>query len=65
MKAPSTFITLFMLGAVASVASAQELAAAPGRLVDIGGRKLHLNCTGSGSPTVVLESGASAFSFDW
>jgi len=38
---------------------------APGRLVDIGGRKLHINCTGAGSPTVVLESGASAFSIDW
>lgn len=29
----------------------------PGRLVDIGGRKLHISCTGSGSPTVVLEAG--------
>ena len=29
----------------------------PGRLIDIGGRRLHLNCTGSGSPTVVLEPG--------
>ena len=37
----------------------------PGKLVDIGGRKLHINCTGAGSPTVVLESGASAFSIDW
>ena len=37
----------------------------PGRLVDIGGRKLHLNCTGTGSPIVVLESGASSFAIDW
>ena len=29
----------------------------PGRLVDVGGHRLHLNCTGSGSPTVVLEPG--------
>jgi pimeloyl-ACP methyl ester carboxylesterase len=29
----------------------------PGRLVDVGGHKLHINCTGSGSPTVVLEPG--------
>lgn len=28
-----------------------------GRLVDIGGIRLHLDCRGSGSPTVVLESG--------
>ena len=30
---------------------------APGRLVDIGGRRLQIDCRGSGSPTVVLESG--------
>jgi pimeloyl-ACP methyl ester carboxylesterase len=30
---------------------------ARGRLVDIGGRRLHLECSGSGSPTVVLEAG--------
>jgi pimeloyl-ACP methyl ester carboxylesterase len=29
----------------------------PGRLVDIGGRRLQLDCRGSGSPTIVLESG--------
>ena len=28
-----------------------------GRLVDIGGRRLQLDCRGTGSPTVVLESG--------
>lgn len=36
-----------------------------GKLVDVGGRKLHLYCTGQGSPTVVLESGAGSFSIDW
>src|SRR5215510_334494 len=29
----------------------------PGRMVDIGGRKLQLDCRGTGSPIVVLESG--------
>ncbi len=38
---------------------------APGVLVDIGGRDLHLWCAGSGSPTVVLESGLGGFSHDW
>lgn len=28
-----------------------------GQLVDIGGRRLHLDCRGSGSPTVILETG--------
>jgi pimeloyl-ACP methyl ester carboxylesterase len=38
---------------------------APGRLIDIGGRKLHLHCTGSGGPTVLFESGGGAFAIDW
>jgi pimeloyl-ACP methyl ester carboxylesterase len=40
----------------------------PGRLVDIGGWRLHLNCTGevvAGQPTVILEAGVGAFSVDW
>jgi hypothetical protein len=37
----------------------------PGRLIDIGGRKLHLYCTGTGSPTVILMAGGGAFSVDW
>jgi pimeloyl-ACP methyl ester carboxylesterase len=39
--------------------------AAPGRLIDIGGRKLHLYGTGKGSPTVILMAGGGAFSIDW
>lgn len=38
---------------------------APGRLVDIGGHRLHLYELGSGSPAVVLESGISASSLNW
>jgi len=37
----------------------------PGTLVDLGGHRLHLNCTGKGSPTVVVENGLGDFSFDW
>ena len=35
---------------------------ATGRLIDVGGHKLYLNCVGSGSPTVVLEPGAGGTS---
>ncbi len=38
---------------------------APGALYDVGGRRLHLNCTGTGSPTVVLENGLGAISAGW
>ena len=37
----------------------------PGRLVDIGGQHIHLDCTGRGSPTVVFENGAGDFSVIW
>jgi pimeloyl-ACP methyl ester carboxylesterase len=41
---------------------------APGRLIDIGGWRLHLNCAGMpspGQPTVILEAGAGDFSAEW
>jgi pimeloyl-ACP methyl ester carboxylesterase len=34
----------------------------PGQLIDVGGHRLHLSCTGSGSPTVVLEPGGGEMS---
>lgn len=37
----------------------------PGKLVDIGGYRLHLNCTGAGGPTVILEHGHRATYLDW
>ena len=39
--------------------------APPGRLVDIGDRRLHLYAQGDGSPTVVLEAGIAASSLSW
>lgn len=41
---------------------------APGRLIDVGGWHLHLQCNGQGDPgvpTVIIEAGAGAFSVDW
>ena len=41
---------------------------APGQLIDIGGYRLHLYCTGeqtNGSPTVILESGLGGTSPTW
>jgi pimeloyl-ACP methyl ester carboxylesterase len=37
----------------------------PGQLVDVGGYRLHLNCTGTGSPTVVIDSGQGDWSASW
>ncbi len=38
---------------------------APGRMVDIGARRLHLVESGGGHPTVIFESGISASSLNW
>jgi pimeloyl-ACP methyl ester carboxylesterase len=37
----------------------------PGALYDVGGNRLHLTCTGTGSPTVVLENGLGEISPLW
>ena len=66
-RAIALLICIGMLTPAVSAAQANgtDVGAPLGRLVDIGGRKLHLHCIGAGSPTVVLESGASAFAVDW
>lgn len=37
----------------------------PGQLYEVGDYKLHLDCTGEGSPTVILEAGAGSPSLTW
>lgn len=50
------------LGAWAQPASTSR---PPGKSVDLGGHRLHVNCSGNGRPTVVVENGLGDFSFDW
>src|SRR3954452_10127953 len=56
-------------GGYATVGAAADARAYPmaGQLIDVGGHRLHLNCTGSGSPTVVLQPGGGdmASSLGW
>jgi pimeloyl-ACP methyl ester carboxylesterase len=51
-------------GAYQTVGAAADARAypMPGQLIDVGGHRLHLNCTGSGSPTVLLQPGAGEMS---
>lgn len=37
----------------------------PGKLVDIGTHRLHINCVGEGSPSVIIDSGIGGFSLEW
>jgi len=66
---PVTFAMLVagVGGLYQAAANAPEAAAGamPGRLVDVGGYRLHLSCTGTGSPTVVLLNGAGLTSPQW
>ncbi len=43
----------------------QATFAAPGKLYDVGGHRLHLDCRGHGSPTVVLSNGLGGVSASW
>jgi pimeloyl-ACP methyl ester carboxylesterase len=62
-----------LLGLAACGASYQQLMGRleerryppPGMLVDVGGHRLHLYCTGWGRPTVILEAGFPGSSLDW
>ena len=61
LRAQSAVLLLLLSLSVFS----QQSIAPPGKLIDIGGYRLHLNCTGKGEPTVVLIPGSGDFSFDW
>ena len=69
----SLALTLFLLFCGPTAARAQDATtsppiAPPGRLVDVGGWRLHLNCAGEARPSqpvVILEAGAGDFSVDW
>jgi pimeloyl-ACP methyl ester carboxylesterase len=66
---------LFVLIAILTLAGASYEAIAadgdarryppPGQLVDVGGERLHIQCVGTGSPTVVLDAALGGSSLDW
>lgn len=49
----------------ATGSSANTLVSPAGTLIDVGGYRLHLDCQGSGSPTVVMDAGLGGASLDW
>ena len=63
----SVLILIFCVLPMATVAQATGANQNPppplGKLVDVGGYRVHLYCTGAGSPTVVIVG--AGFSFDW
>ncbi len=63
MKIAAT--AFLMLLSVVALANQKNRYPPPGKLIDIGGYRLHLNCTGNKGPAVVLIAGSGDFSFDW
>ena len=63
-----SIIVLSLLGYIyepMAEAAAAKAYPPPGQMVDVGGYRLHINCTGEGSPTVVIESGWGDMSASW
>jgi pimeloyl-ACP methyl ester carboxylesterase len=50
---------------LAAILSAQPQSQPRGKMVDLGGHRLHIDCQGTGTPTVIVENGFEEFSFDW
>jgi len=65
LRALLVLMTLPGAGLAASPPDSLPTPLAPGRMVELGGFRLHLWCTGEGGPTVVVVPGAGEFSFDW
>jgi pimeloyl-ACP methyl ester carboxylesterase len=65
MKVTAAILLLVSLVVVTQQQADQRAYPPPGKLVAVGGYRLHLNCTGKNGPTVVLIAGAGDFSFDW
>jgi pimeloyl-ACP methyl ester carboxylesterase len=67
------FLAASIVASLAAGAGAAQWAAAedgrrappPGRLVDVGGHRLHLHCLGASAPTVVIDAGAGNWSIHW
>jgi pimeloyl-ACP methyl ester carboxylesterase len=61
-------LVLAALGAFYQSASARrdrQTYQPPGKLIDVGGYRLHVYCTGEGGPTVVLDFGLDGSYLDW
>lgn len=56
---------IVIVAGAATAAQQPSIGPAPGRLIDVGGYKLHIHCVGEGAPTVVIDGGAGAWSIHY
>lgn len=62
------FVTLLTLGATyqaVATASDRSRFPAPGRLVEVDGARMHIDCVGRGQPTVILDAGNGGLVSTW
>jgi pimeloyl-ACP methyl ester carboxylesterase len=66
MPVIATLLVFALGGGIVTVrAMGPGASSAAGRLVDVGGHRLYIECTGSGGPAVVLQSGLGESSSYW
>jgi pimeloyl-ACP methyl ester carboxylesterase len=58
-------LAISVAGGYMTVATRSPGAAGTGQLVDVGGRRLYLQCEGTGSPVVILQAGLGGDSTSW
>lgn len=59
-----TIVCIVRIAAPAQITHNNQIPPTPiGKLVDVGGYRVHLYCVGTGSPTVVILG--AGYSFDW
>jgi len=62
----ATLLAFSIGGALTTVSAATAVAqAGTGRMIDVGGHRLYIECSGSGGPAVILQPGLGATSSAW
>ncbi|MGC2582360.1 MAG: hypothetical protein WA399_09715, partial [Acidobacteriaceae bacterium] len=59
------FLAIGLSSGINAILLHRERASMPGRLVDVNGHPMRIECTGSGSPTLVLDAGLGNDGLIW
>ncbi len=58
-------LVLAVVGAIYQAIATERAYPSPGEMIDVGGHRLHINCVGHGSPTVVLDAALGDMLASW
>ena len=61
----SAVLALVAGTAIPGASPAAPVSVIPGKLVDVGGYRLHIYCEGKGLPVIIFDSGTGGFSLEW